>query len=445
MATPAQGNSKLQEVLHELHAPRSKRSTCVAFRFCFIYFGLYCLTTQILPSLFPVPKVNIPDPATLPPVRPIVMWTAAHVFRIAHPLIYTGSGSGDKTFDWVLSFCILVFALLATLVWSVLDRKRDNYISLHKWFRVFLRFALASQMLVYGIGKMIPVQMGFPYLTRLLEPYGNFSPMGVLWSSIGAARGYEIFAGAAETLGGILLIFPRTTTFGALICLADMIQIFMLNMTYDVPVKLFAFHLILMPLVLLAPESSRFANFFFLNRAVEPSAQPELFAKRRANRIALAAQMIFGIWLLGSNVYSSWSAWHTYGGGRPKSPLYGIWNIDQMSIQGDLRPPLLTDSQRWRRAIFDFPAQMSFQRMDDTFVNYGATINDGARTIALTVGTKKDWKGNLTFQRVSPDQLVLDGTIDVYKVHMQLQRVDREKLVLVNRGFHWIQEYPFNR
>jgi hypothetical protein len=37
------------------------------------------------------------------------------------------------------------------------------------------------------------------------------------------------------------------------------------------------------------------------------------------------------------------------------------------------------------------------------------------------------------------------GAIDVYKVHMRLQRVDRDKLLLVNRGFHWIQEYPPNR
>jgi len=279
MAAPAQGEQKLQEVESESRAPRWSLGSRVAFRFCVIYFGLYCLSNQILVSLFPIQKLNLPELDTLWPLRPIVMWTAAHVFRIAHPLIYTGSGSGDKTFDWVLSFCLLVFAAAATVVWSVLDRKRENYIAMHKWFRVFLRFALASQMLAYGMAKVVPLQMAFPYLAKLLEPFGNFSPMGVLWSSIGASPGYEILAGSAETLGGILLIFPRTIMFGALICLVDMIQVFMLNMTYDVPVKLFSFHLILMSLLLLAPEFSRLANFLFLNRAVEPSAQPELFAK----------------------------------------------------------------------------------------------------------------------------------------------------------------------
>ena len=44
----------------------------VAFRFCFVYFGLYCVATQILPGIFPIPNVDVPDVATLWPMRPIV-------------------------------------------------------------------------------------------------------------------------------------------------------------------------------------------------------------------------------------------------------------------------------------------------------------------------------------------------------------------------------------
>jgi hypothetical protein len=32
-----------------------------------------------------------------------------------------------------------------------------------------------------------------------------------------------------------------------------------------------------------------------------------------------------------------------------------------------------------------------------------------------------------------------------HQVHMRLQLFDRQKFELVSRGFHWIQEYPFNR
>jgi uncharacterized membrane protein YphA (DoxX/SURF4 family) len=417
----------------------------VAFRFCLLYFGLFCVATQILGSLFPIPKVDIPDLSSLWPMRQITFWTAAHIFHAKLPLVYTDSGSGDKTFDWVLMFWLLVVSAVATSIWSVLDRERENYVALHKWFRVFIRIALAGQMITYGMDKLIPLQMPFPYLTRLLEPMCDFSPMGVLWASIGASPAYETFAGCAEMLGGILLIFPRTTLLGALICVADMMQVFMLNMTYDVPVKQLSFHLLLLALFLITPEFHRLGDFFFRNRAVAPSTQPQLFQTRRANRIALAAQIVFGVWLLGMNAYSGWTDWHTYGAGRTKSPLYGIWNVDELSIDGQLRSPLLNDYDRWRRAVFDFPQTITFQRMDDSFAYYGASINVNDKTIALTKYTDKNWKGSLSFQRLGADRLTLDGNMDSHRIHMQLQLVDRSKFMLVSRGFHWIQEYPFNR
>jgi hypothetical protein len=429
----------------ETQTPRWNLATRIGFRFCFVYFGLYCLTTQILGSLFTNPEINVPDPSTLWPMRQIIFWTAAHIFRVTHPLVYSGSGSGDKTFDWAAAFCLLVFAVLATLVWSGFDRRRENYITLHKWFRAFIRLALVSQMFVYGLAKAVPLQMPFPYLTKLLEPYGNFSPMGVLWSSVGASPAYEIFAGSAEMLAGILLIFPRTTTLGALACLIDSAYILTLNMTYDVPVKLFAFHLILMSLFLLAPEFSRLTDFFLSNRTTAPSTQPPLFRTRRANRIALAAQIVIGVWLVGINAYGSWSGWHTYGAGRPKSALYGIWNVEELSIDGQTRSPLLNDYDRWRRVIFDFPERVSFQRMDDSYAGYGASINTNDKTLGLTKNDDKNWKADFHFQRAAQDQLTLDGKMDGHTIHMQLQLVDRNKFLLVNRGFHWIQEYPYNR
>jgi hypothetical protein len=429
----------------EVQTPRWNLATRIGFRFCFVYFGLYCLTTQILGSLFTNPEINVPDLSTLWPMRQIIFWTAAHIFRVTHPLVYGGSGSGDKTFDWAAAFCLLIFAILATFIWSELDRRRENYITLHKWFRAFIRLALVSQMFVYGLAKAVPLQMPFPYLTKLLEPYGNFSPMGVLWSSVGASPAYEIFAGSAEMLAGILLIFPRTTTLGALACFIDSAYIFTLNMAYDVPVKLFAFHLILMSLFLLAPEFSRLVDFFISNRAAAPSTQPPLFRTRRANRIALAAQIVIGVWLVGINAYGSWSGWHTYGAGRPKSALYGIWNVEELSIDGQTRSPLLNDYDRWRRVIFDFPERMTFQRMDDSYAGYGASINTNDKTLGLTKNDDKNWKADFHFQRAAQDQLTLDGKMDGHTIHMQLQLVDRNKFLLVNRGFHWIQEYPYNR
>jgi hypothetical protein len=419
-------------------------ATRVAFRFFATYFALYVLTTQMLGTMVVLPVGEMPELGERAPVRPVVSWVASHVFQVSYPLVVTGSGSGDKTYDWVHAFTVLVLSVLITVVWSALDRRREHYGRVQQWVRLFARFALGSTMVSYGMIKAIPLQMPAPGLTRLLEPFGHFSPMGVLWYSIGASRPYEIFAGCAELAGGILLFIPQTATLGALICLADSIQIFALNMTYDVPVKLFSFHLIVLSLFLLAPEARRLVNVLLLNRPAEPSTLVPLGRTIRARRLAVAAQIVFGAYLVGMNVNSGIERWDRSGGGAPKSPLYGIWTIEQMAIDGETRSPLVTDFDRFRRVIFDRPTQAAFQRMNDTFEFYGAKIDTAAKTVTLTRPNAES-PGTFSYEQPAPDVLVLNGSIDGRKMQIQTRLLDRNSFLLVTRGFHWVQEYPFNR
>jgi uncharacterized membrane protein YphA (DoxX/SURF4 family) len=437
----------------------------IAFRFWMVYLGLYCLATQIVTSLFsPTEGAVIPDPATLWPLRSVISWTGAHIFHVNAPLsaFWAGnSASTDDMFAWVMIFCLLMIATAATVVWSLLDRSRENYAELHKWFRLFVRFAIAGQMFFYGWSKVFLVQMHYPSLTRLLQPLGTYSPLGLLWNSIGAAPAYQIFAGFAEVAGGLLLILPRTSTLGALISLADMVMVLILDMAYDVPIRLLAFHLILLSCFILAPDVPRLVRFLLLNRATAPSTQVQLF-RGRANRIALAAQIILGLWLIGVNFHQFRIYWTTQGPGRPLPSLYGIWEVRQMSIDEQPRPPLLTDSTRWRRAIFDYPSRncaalykqvihkqasqcMAFQRLDDSLASYGASVSLPEKTIVLTRKDDTNWTANFTFRRPAENQLILDGRMDSHQVHMELQLTDRNSFLLVSRGFHWTMEAPVGR
>jgi hypothetical protein len=186
-------------------------------------------------------------------------------------------------------------------------------------------------------------------------------------------------------------------------------------------------------------------NIFILNRSTTPSVQEQLFATRSANRIALAAQILFALWLVAMNANTSRKYWYMFGGGSPTSPLYGIWEITQMSIDQQLHRPLLTDGDRWHRAVFDLPSSMVFQRMDDSLVGYDSSVNMSDKTLVLTKDDDQNWKASFMFQRPAQDQLILNGEMDGHSIHMQLQMVDRDKFLLVSRGFHWIQESVVNR
>jgi hypothetical protein len=418
--------------------------TRVAFRFGFLYFGLYVLTTQMLGGLWIIPKFGPPDMGATGWMKGTIVWTATHLFHVHSQYVTNSTGSGDKTIDWIHAFLLLVFSAAATIVWSIVDRRRANYVTLHKWFQVFMRFAAGTTMVGYGMVKAIPLQMPAPPLTRLLEPYGNFSPMGVLWYSVGASFPYERFAGAMELTAAALLFVPRLSMLGAMVLVADSVQIFTLNMTYDVPVKLFSFHLILIGLYLLAPEMRRLLNVLVLDRAVGPSGLPPLARRRGVRWTLTAAQVAFGGYVLVTALVQARQSFATFGAGAPKPPLYGIWTVEKMEENGIERAPLVTDYGRWRRVIVQNATTMMFWRMDDTFVGFPAKVDPAARSIALTSADKQSI-GALTYAQPTPDVLVLDGDLNGRKVHLETRLFDKNRFLLLSTGFHWIQERPFNR
>jgi hypothetical protein len=409
-------------------------STRLAFRLAFAFFGLYFLASHLLVYLF-VPPDTLPGQGlgTLWPLSEVTSWTAVHVFGITEPLVYTGN-SRDTNFFWAQLFVVLIIAIVAAAVWSLLDRRRENYATLYQWFRLFMRFAIAAQMIYFGMVKVIPTQFPAPSLLTLVAPVGNLSLQGLLWTSIGASTPYQIFTGVVEVIAGVLLVIPRTTTPGAILSLISMSHVFVLNMTYDVGVKILSFQLALMSLVLLMPELPR------LTKALLP-AEPQLFKTPRSNRISLIVQIIVGLYLVAVYAGVSRSFWfEDQGGGSPKSPLYGIWNVEELAINGESRPAELNDyDRRWRRVIFDAPQWIYFQRTDDSFVRYGASVDVSGKTVALTKGRSRSWHSNFVFERPSEDRLVFDGQMDGYQIKLKLQRVEFDTFRLLKSNFRWMR------
>jgi hypothetical protein len=419
--------------------------TKIAFRFCFLYFGLFCLLfAQITFAFFGIVGHWLPELAVMWQMEvldPVLSWVGSHVFGV-EAVLHRDSGSGDQAAIWVMVFCLLVIAVVGTVVWSLVDRRRRDYSRLWAWFLTFLRLCVAGQMLFYGFAKLVPTQMPSPPLTALLQPYGNFSPASVLWLQVGTSQPYEMVLGAVEVLAGLLLFVPRTATLGVLVGLAGMAQVFLLNMTFDVPVKILSGHLLLMSLVLLAPQLHRLTNLFVLQRPSEPVSQPELFGTERANRRAATVQVVLGLWVVIGCVLTSWQAWHSYGGGSAKPELYGIWAVREFSVDGKPVPPLTTDQTRWQRLVFDKPGALTYQRMNGELVDAPGEI--GAHTITVSApdgGALAD----LTVARPTAQQLHLTGTLQGRPVKMTLDHVDLSQFTLRNRGFHWVQEYPFFR
>lgn len=449
LLAPAQSNRATRRMHLRTGAspdsPRWSGAARGAFRFAFVYAGSYCLTT---PQIFLTlrggglgHKQEAADAwAKLWSMRPVRKWVAAHVFDKELGERFDG---GDDLNAWVGQFCQLAGAAAATPIWSLLDRRRTNYETLDSWFRLVVRFCLAGQMFSYGAAKAIPLQFQLP-LTKLVEPFGNFSPMSVLWSQAGSSKPYQVLLGCAEIAGGLLLVLPRTATLGALLCAMELTQVFILNMTFDVPVKIHSFHLLLLSLVLLAPESARLAQTFLSNGTVPPSPRQELFRTPGANRIAAAAQVAAGLWLLRAQLRNDWTVWKTYGGGREKPELYGIWNVDEFSVDGEQHAPLTTDERRWQRVVFDSADAVTIQRMDDSLDGgYVAAVDTESHSMTLLKMADPKWNAHFTLRRPADDLLTLDGEVDGQRLCVRLHRMNLATFPLVDRGFHWVQDNSY--
>lgn len=411
----------------------------ILFRFIFAYFVLYN---------FPFPLNVLPYVAAWTgPYYELwnrfVPWVGKHLFHL--DITVFPNGSGDTTFNYVQIFAFAALSAMTALVWSVLDRRRTQYVRLYGWLRIYVRFSLAAAMISYGSIKVIKSQFPNPSLDKLLQPFGDASPMGLLWTFMGSSQSYNVFTGLAEMLGGLLLTTRRTLLLGALLSTSVLGNIVMLNFSYDVPVKLYSAHLLAMALFLCLPELRRLANFFLLNRTAEAVAEPPLFARKELDRGALVLRAIFVAGYTAWALYGGWEGRKSYGDLAPRAALYGIWEVDQFLADGQPLQPLITEPVRWRRMVFDFPTRMGIQFMSGTRRRYLLKEDLKKKDLTLTKIEDPKWKSDLLYSQTAPGTLTIDGTFDGKKIHAMLHKASTSDFLLVNRGFHWVNEYPFNR
>jgi hypothetical protein len=373
--------------------------------------------------------------------RPVV-WVGERVFGVT---VAIRTSKDDTTYHYVKTFCHLVLAAAVAVVWTFFARNRTGYPRLDRGLRVYLRFALASWMIVYASFKVFKTQFPNPGLFRLQQPVGEMSPMSLMWTFMGASEGYTVFTGLIELLAGLLLTFRRTTLLGALASAAILSHVFVLNLCYNVPVKLFSFHLLLLAVFLTLPDLPRLANLFLLGRPAAAVADCRLFRQPWLDRTAATVRTALILAFAGLLLAGAYEVRHTSGDLRPRPPLYGIWAVEEFTVDGQDRPPLVTDATRWQQLIMDRPQFVSVRLMNQSRVGYDQTLDTDASRLTLKKFDDMAWKAEFTYAQPAPDELTLEGTLDGKRVPVRCRRTDESRFPLVGRGFRWINERPFIR
>jgi DoxX len=413
----------------------------VTFRFFMLFFLLYIFFNPngVLP--FSDNLFNL----YIQPFHSLIPWLAMHVLHLAKPITVFTGGSGDTTYDYITLLFLTVLATAGTIIWSLTDWKAKNYNKLFYWLCVIVRYYIAITMVLYGSIKVVKLQFPEPSLGRLMEPLGNMSPMGLAWNYIGASTGFNYFAGLAELTCGILLFFRKTTTLGAFLGVVVACNIMAVNYCYDVPVKLLSTALVTMCMFLLIRDSRRLVNFFLLNKDARPSnLTPHRFKTRWKNITLNTIKYLLVIYVVFGDLISAVQGGEQSGENGKKPPLYGLYNVESFVRDKDTLAPLVTDTTRWNKLVME-DGYLQVNKMNDSTTYYSFKPDTIKHKIVISTFADTVHKFIFTYSIQKPGIMLLNGKWEQDSIHLRLRKLDPKNFLLLKRGFHWVNEFPFNR
>lgn len=402
------------------------------------------------------------------------------------------NGSGDATWNWLLALQTALGAAVIGLLWAILGRKSQGYPKLAAALERGVRWYLLLVMFDYGFAKVIPTQFPPPRLDRLAMTYAESSPMGLAWRFMGYSTAYCIFSGIGEVLAGIFLAFRRTSGLGAILTIAVMLNVVMINFCFDVPVKLFSSHLLAMGIALAVADGRRFVDFLIRNRVVPARPLAPIFGRRACDAVISILKIALLGWVIWSSVDEGLGDKKMIEDRHFKAPIRGIHDVVTFEKDGVVITPHLDERDRWRKVVFDFQGMAFLRTMDDRIFIMGAWAESERKTLELTPPIKfpepgepfplrpgmrptmgadsrpttadsnptsmpdsgptaesspsaEPREGIFRITEETPGTLRLEGRLDGHSYRIVLSARDPGEQLLPNRGFHWINERPFHR
>ncbi|MEO6837599.1 MAG: hypothetical protein ABI185_04380, partial [Ginsengibacter sp.] len=236
------------------------------------------------------------------------------------------------------------------------------------------------------------------------------------------------------------------STFGSLVCIAVLSNIVAMNFCYDVPVKLFSSNLLLMAIFIAVPDMKRLINFFFRNKAVPAVNTQPKFYKRWMKITWITVKILLIGSVLYSTISSVWEGYKIYGDkATQEAPLFGIYNVTKFVRNKDTLLPLATDTLQWKQLDILYSKYATIKMMNDSLKRYNFIINSTINTVSLSEYSDPGYQSILYYYKPDATHLILDGKLKDDSVYIEMKKIDFNKMRLINRGFHWINEYPYNR
>ncbi len=413
--------------------------TLVRFGLCFfLLYALFGGNASLL-ALLPIVGMRV-DVEIRRPVDLLVQWVGIHIFHLTGLTATLHiQATSDSALRWVEIAVLLGASIAATVVWIACSRIRDQDGELLGWLRLLVRITLGAALLRYGFIKVYPIQFPPPPLAVLNETVGNSSPTMLFWSVYGLNPAFVMTLGWTEVVVGLLLFFRRTAFLGAVLALGVMANVALLDVSFDVPVKLYSLSLVVMALVLLSPELAMLIQLFLTDGPVTRAStwSPTGFGK--LGRTALiAAELLIAVlacWQYAAGARSVWEM--KAAASRNPSSLTGEWAIPASE------KALRAGNGSLIVAIFFDPNSDTYFRAEDGSLWRSRAVYDPAHQRLRIL---YEVAGVLLFTVEQPDSdhlsLKPEGPTAAQLTIFHLSRVPLpQSYPLLQHKFHWTNEF----
>jgi len=236
------------------------------------YTSVLCLLFAVT---FPIDYSVIPR--TFSVVNPffenLIYWSGTGIFGLENN--FSTVISSDSIGLYIHVFNLLFLSLLLTFIWQIIQSNKP--VNLRKYFFCISTYFLVLMLFKYGFDKVFKVQFYTPEPNTLFTNLGDLSPDILYWSAIGSSWGYSFFLGAVEVLVAVLLLFKKTRLLGILLGIGVMVNVVVINFSYDISVKVYASFLLGLFLLNLLPYAKFLYRVLVLNRTSEMKQEKPLF------------------------------------------------------------------------------------------------------------------------------------------------------------------------
>jgi hypothetical protein len=399
----------------------------IAFRFFFLFLTLQILTESFWGNLFGGSLViwRLGEKIFVQPC----LWLNNHIFHFKYiPQSWTTFSGALHTIRDVVYLSI---SGLACVLWTIFDKKRSNYDKLLYWFSYGAITILSCITFAYGVLKLFPVQMVYPSFIDLHKSVGDLSPFDLLWTTFGYGKPYQIFTGFFELSGGVLILFKRTRVAGLLIIASVMLNVILLNYTYQVGVLLLSFYILLLDLFLLAPYARQLLYFFFTKQAVELSQNEYVPDKNFKTRLPKIIAILFIGYSFIANTRFAYNLYEKRERAN-QSRKYSL--VTNHVVNNDTLRFVINDTACWRiwsERVIDGKRFVTIATMKPGVASTYMIEQDTLKHfLTLHPFNQKDTASlNFSYTNINNSNWCLEGVIKQKNVKVELQKINPDTMV----------------